>query len=128
MGLYWVYIDMDRNEILSMRVFLSRNALTTKIFVEDVLKYCDGSPMFVVDGAPWLREALERLGLGYYVESFGERSLVESVYSLFKQGMKVFFSNINSNPLNRSERFRRSMLCWSLFMKLFMLYYNHLRR
>jgi transposase-like protein len=34
---YWVYaaIDVDRrNEILSMRVFPSRNALTTKIFVE----------------------------------------------------------------------------------------------
>jgi putative transposase len=30
---YWVYaaIDVDRNEILSMRVFPSRNALTTKI-------------------------------------------------------------------------------------------------
>jgi hypothetical protein len=27
-----------------------------------------------------IREVLERLGLGYYVESFGERSLVESVY------------------------------------------------
>jgi len=80
---YWVYaaIDVDRNEILSMRVFPLRNALTTKIFVEHVLKCCDGSPMLVVDGAPWLREVLERLGLGYYVESFGERSLVESVYS-----------------------------------------------
>ena len=76
----WVYAAINRNEILSMRVFPSRNALTTKIFVADVLKYCDGRLMFVVDGAPWLREVLERLGLGYYVESFSERSLVESVY------------------------------------------------
>jgi transposase-like protein len=53
-----------------MRVFPLRNALTTKIFVEHVLKYCDGSPMFVVDGAPWLREVLERLGLGYSVEDY----------------------------------------------------------
>jgi len=59
---------------------------------------------------------------------FGDRSLVESVYSSFKQRAKVFFNNITSNPLNRSERFRRSMLCWELFIKLFMLYYNHLRR
>jgi transposase-like protein len=122
---YWVYAAIDRNEILSMRVFPLRNALTTKIFVEHVLKYCDGRPMFVVDGAPWLREVLERLG--YYVESFGERSLVESVYSSFKQRTRAFFNSINSNPLNRSERFRRSMLCWNLFIKLFMLYYNHLR-
>jgi hypothetical protein len=59
---------------------------------------------------------------------FGDRSLVESVYSSFKQRAKVFFNNITSNPLDRSERFRRSMLCWELFIKLFMLYYNHLRR
>jgi transposase-like protein len=31
---HWVYAAIDRNEILSMRVFPSRNALTTKIFVE----------------------------------------------------------------------------------------------
>jgi len=54
--------------------------------------------------------------------------LIESVYSSFKQRTKAFFNNITSNPLNRSERFRRSMLCWELFIKLFMLYYNHLRR
>jgi transposase-like protein len=35
---------------------------------EDVLKYCDERPTFVIDGAPWLREVLEELG--YNVESF----------------------------------------------------------
>jgi transposase-like protein len=84
-----------------MRVFPLRNALITKIFVEHVLKYCDEMPMFVVDGAPWFREVLERLGLGYYVESFGERSLVESVYSSFKQRTRAFFNSMNSNPLMR---------------------------
>jgi putative transposase len=69
---YWVYaaIDVDRNEVLSVRVFPSRNALATKLFVEDVLKYCDGRPTFVVDSAPWLRGVLEELGLRYRVESF----------------------------------------------------------
>jgi putative transposase len=69
---YWVYaaIDVDRNEILSMRVFPSRNVLATKLFIEDVLKYCDGKPTFVVDSAPWLAGVLEDLGLRYYVESF----------------------------------------------------------
>jgi len=54
--------------------------------------------------------------------------LIESVYSSFKQRTKAFFNNITSNPLDRSERLRRSMLCWKPFIKLFMLYYNHLRR
>jgi putative transposase len=69
---YWVYaaIDVDRNEVLSMRTFPSRNVLATKLFIEDALKYCDGMRTFVVDSAPWLRSVLEELGLQYYLESF----------------------------------------------------------
>ncbi|MGC9069182.1 MAG: hypothetical protein ACP5IZ_09470 [Thermoprotei archaeon] len=40
---------------------------------------------------------------------FIKRSLVESVYSSFKQRTKVFFNNITSNPIG--ERFRRSIAC-----------------
>jgi len=58
---------------------------------------------------------------------FGESSLIESVYSSFKQRTKAFFNTITSNPLNRSERFKRSIICWELFIKLFIPYYNHLR-
>jgi len=67
-----------------------------------------------------------RINIQYKAPS--DRSLVESVYSSFKQRTKVFFNNITSNPLNKSERFRRSTLCWNLLIKLFILYYNHLRR
>jgi len=59
---------------------------------------------------------------------FGDRSLIESVYSYFKQRMKAFSNNITSNPLDRGERFRRSTLCWELLIRLFILYYNYLRR
>ena len=59
---------------------------------------------------------------------FGDRSLVEPVYSSFKQRTKAFLNNITANPLNRGERFRRSIICWELFIKLFMPYYNHPRR
>jgi putative transposase len=54
---YWVYaaMDVDRDEVPSMRVFSSRNVLATKLFVVEVLKHCDGRPTFVVDSAPWLR-------------------------------------------------------------------------
>jgi len=62
------------------------------------------------------------------LKPFGDRSLVESVYSSFKQRTKIFFNNIISNPINRSERFRRSVTCWNLLIKLFILYYNYLRR
>jgi len=41
---YWVYaaLDVDRNEIFSMRVYPSRNALAAEQFIREVLKYCDG--------------------------------------------------------------------------------------
>jgi len=37
---YWVYaaIDVDRNEIISMRVYPSRNSLATKLFIEECLE------------------------------------------------------------------------------------------
>ena len=69
---YWVYaaLDVDGNEILSMRVYPSRNALAAEQFICEVLKYCDGKPTFVVDNAPWLKQALEEMGLTYNTESF----------------------------------------------------------
>ena len=67
---YWVYAAIDRNEIISMRTFSSMNSLATKLFIEEVLKYCDGNPTFVVYRAPWLKEALEEMVLRYNQESF----------------------------------------------------------
>jgi hypothetical protein len=58
---------------------------------------------------------------------FGDKSLIESAYSPFKQRTKIFFNNIILNPLNGSERLRRSIACWNLTIKLFTPYYNHLR-
>jgi transposase-like protein len=69
---YWAYaaIDVDGNEILSMSFFPSRNVLATKLFIEEVLRYCDGTPTFAVDGAPWLAGVVKELGLRYNVEPF----------------------------------------------------------
>ena len=63
-------IDVDRDEMLSIRAFSFRNVLAIKFFIEDVLKYCDGRSTFTVDSAPWLAGVLEELGLRYKVESF----------------------------------------------------------
>ena len=69
---YYVYaaIDVERNELILMRVYPSRNYLTTKLFISEVLKYCDNKPKFIVDKAPWLIKVLESLGLEYEHQSF----------------------------------------------------------
>jgi len=96
---YWVYsaLDIDRNELLSMRVYPARNSLTTESFIKGVLKYCDGKPEFIVDNAPWLRNALTELGLTHHHQARGLRSLIESAFSSFKQRTKTFFNKITVN-------------------------------
>ena len=69
---YYVYsaADVDRNELILMKVYTTRNYLTTKSFVKEVLNYCENKPKFVVDRAPWLRKALESLNLEFKHETF----------------------------------------------------------
>jgi putative transposase len=69
---YYVFsaLDIERNELILMRVYTARNYLTAKSFVKEVLNYCENKPKFVVDKAPWLRRALESLGLEYEHKTF----------------------------------------------------------
>ena len=62
---YFVYsaVDVERNELILMKVYPTRNWLVTKSFVKEVLKYCKNMPKFVIDKAPWLTQALKSLNL-----------------------------------------------------------------
>ena len=127
----WVYsaLDIDRNELISMRVYPARSSLTSESFLKGVLKHCRGRPRFIVDRAPWLKEALKELGLPHQHQTFGPRSLVESAFSSFKQRTKIFFNKITVNlRRNQHLRWRRAVKCWNLFCDMFTYYYNHLRR
>ncbi len=113
---YFVYsaVDIERNELILMKVYPTRNWLITRSFVKEVLKYCENESKFVIDKAPWLIKVLIS---NSSTKGFGKRSLVESVFSSLKQRVKVFLCSITKNPVK----------CWNLFCKLFMWYYNHLR-
>ncbi|MDK2782043.1 MAG: putative transposase [Archaeoglobi archaeon] len=69
---YYVYsaVDVERNELILMRVYTTRNYLTTKSFIKEVLNYCENKPKFIVDKAPWLVDALKSLGLEFEHQSF----------------------------------------------------------
>ncbi len=71
---YYVYaaIDVERNELILMRVYTTRNRLVTRSFVKEVLNYCENRPRFVIDKAPWLKRALESLNLEFEHEGFRE--------------------------------------------------------
>ena len=66
-------IDVERNELILMRVYTTRNILTAKSFVKEVLNYCENKPKFLIDKAPWLRRALESLGLDFKHERFRKK-------------------------------------------------------
>ncbi len=74
---YFVYsaVDIERNELILMKVYTTRNWLVTKSFIKEVLKYCDNKPKFVIDKAPWLIQALKSLRLEYEHEGFREKKL-----------------------------------------------------
>jgi transposase-like protein len=86
----------------------------------------------VLDRGPWYRDAVCRLGMIRY-ESFGDRSLVESVFSSFKQRAKIFFCSITVNFKRKDKKLSslrrsRAIECWNNFCKMFILYYNFARR
>jgi len=56
---YYVYsaVDIERNELILMRVYMTRNWLVTRSFIKEVLKYCENKPKFVIDRASWLIKA-----------------------------------------------------------------------
>ena len=68
---YYVYsaVDVERNELVLMRVYTTRNYLTAKSFVKEVLEYCENKPKFIIDKAPWLINALKILGLEFEHQS-----------------------------------------------------------
>ncbi len=69
---YYVYsaIDKKRNEVILMRVYTTRNYLTSKSFIKETLGLCENKPKFIVDRAPWLKDALEALNLDFEHETF----------------------------------------------------------
>jgi len=99
--------------------------LTARAFSRRVLKLSDGRPEFIVDGAPWLREALIQLGLAYHHQAFRPRSLVESAFSAFKQRTRIFFNKITVNlRYNQHLRWRRAIEHWNLFCDMLTYHYN----
>jgi Transposase and inactivated derivatives len=124
-------IDLERNKIIHLRVYSARNSMTSHAFLKRVLSMCEVEEI-VLDRGPWYRDALCRLGVKVRYESFGDRSLVESVFSSFKQRAKIFFCSITVNFKRKDKklgslRWTRAIECWNNFCKMFIFYYNFAR-
>ena len=116
----WAAIDIDTKELLSLYASYQRSSINTMIFVRKVLDACTNRPVVLVDGGPWYPWALERYGLKWLHITFGLRNSIERLFRTFKERTRRFYNNIPSKE--------GSLKNVNLFIQLFMLWYNHLRR
>jgi putative transposase len=99
----WAAIDVDTNEILALYASRGRGLPNAIKFLKMVLRSCDGKPIVVVDRGPWYRWALERLGITYFHETFGNRNKIERWFRELKNRTKRFYNNVNSKTLKSIE-------------------------
>jgi transposase-like protein len=99
----WAAIDVDTNEILAVYASRGRGIPNAIKFLKMVLRSCDGKPIVVVDRGPWYRWALERLGMTYFHETFGNRNKIERWFRELKNRTKRFYNNVNAKTLKSIE-------------------------
>jgi transposase-like protein len=99
----WAAIDVDTNEILAIYASRGRGIPNAIKFLKMVLRSCDGKPIVVVDRGPRYRWALERLGMTYFHETFGNRNKIERWFRELKNRTKRFHNNVNSKNLKSIE-------------------------
>jgi transposase-like protein len=89
----WSAVDVDSGEILAIYASWNRNMLIALKFLRMVLGRCINKPLIIVDGGPWYRWALERLGLKYRYQRLGLRNAVERFFGHLKQRTRRFYNN-----------------------------------
>ncbi len=87
----WAAIDVDTKECLAVWASEGRGSFEAYVFLREVLKYYENKPEIVVDRG-FCTWALQRLGLKYRHETFGERNAVEGFFSRFKERTKRFWN------------------------------------
>jgi putative transposase len=89
----WAAVDVETFEVVHIEVSPGRSDLDALLFLKTVLKRCRGQPVIVVDRGPWYNWALDNLDLcESRRETWGERSLVEAWFGLFKYRTRLFYS------------------------------------
>jgi Transposase and inactivated derivatives len=99
----WAAIDVDTNEILAVYASRGRGIPNAIKFLKMVLRSCDGKPIVVVDRGPWYRWALDRWGMNYFHETFGNRNRIERRFRELKERTKRFYNNVNAKTLKCLE-------------------------
>ncbi|MCG1001887.1 MULTISPECIES: IS6 family transposase [Halobacterium] len=96
---YWLYaaVDPETNELLHTKLEPTRTNVIARSFFADLREKHDvDNAVFLVDGAPTLKDACQRHGLRFQYEKHGNRNAVERVFREIKRRTSSF-SNCFSN-------------------------------
>jgi len=93
----WAAIDIKTYEILGVWVSKGRASIEAYSFLKYILKKCTNQPKILVDGGPWYKPALNRLGVEWEHITFGLRNPVEQWFGIFKHRIKRFYRNWPNN-------------------------------
>lgn len=98
----WTSVDVDTKEVVSIYLSKTRSSLDTYSFLKHVLRFCTDKPLVIGDKATWYPWAIQRLGLRFKHETFGQRNAVEQWYSPFKHRVKRFWKRFPYHSTNTS--------------------------
>lgn len=100
----WAAIDIDSWDVLATWVSQGRSCFETLQFMRKALEVCENTPIVYVDGAPWYRWVLNRLGVPWEHRTFGPRNPIEQWFGILKQRIKRFYKrwphNANIQQVN----------------------------
>ena len=89
----WAAIDTSNWEVLGAWITKGRASIEAYSFLKFVLKKCFNQPKILVDGGPWYKPALNRLGVKWEHITFGLRNPIEQWFFLLKHRIKLFYRN-----------------------------------
>ncbi|MEF8879553.1 MAG: IS6 family transposase [Candidatus Thermoplasmatota archaeon] len=87
----WAAIDVHSWEVLGVWISQGRASIEAYSFLRYILRKCKNSPKILVDGGPWYKPALKRLGVEWEHITFGLRNPVEQWFFLLKHRIKRFY-------------------------------------
>ena len=111
----WLYaaVDPQTNEFLHVRLFQTRATQLTVLFLRELReKQQVEHATFLVDGAQYLKAALERLGLRFQITRHGNRNAVERVFREVKRRTSSFSNTFSNVEPSTAESWLQAFAVW----------------
>ena len=100
----WAAVDCETLEVLAVEVSPGRSSLDALLFLKDVIAQCRGRPLVRADRGPWYDWPLELLDCEYERETWGNRSLIEAWFGIFKYRTRRFYHRLPFHSTASSTR------------------------